>query len=57
MLSAQLATIHNLRYYQRLMVDIRQAIEHHAFDEFVVQFTLAGVWQCHHLTHNYFMMS
>jgi tRNA-guanine transglycosylase len=38
MLSAQLATIHNLRYYQRLMVDIRQAIEHHAFDEFVVQF-------------------
>ncbi len=38
MLGAQLATIHNLRYYQRLMAGIRQAIEEDNFDEFVSEF-------------------
>ena len=38
MLSAQLATIHNLRYYQRLMADIRKAIEENRFDDFVAEF-------------------
>lgn len=38
MLSAQLGTIHNLRYYQRLMAAIRQAIEADRFDEFVTEF-------------------
>lgn len=38
MLSAQLGTIHNLRYYQRLMAGIRQAIEQDNFDEFVDDF-------------------
>lgn len=38
MLAAQLATIHNLRYYQRLMQGIRQAIEADNFDEFVSDF-------------------
>ena len=38
MLGAQLATIHNLRYYQRLMQGIRDAIEQDKFDEFVTEF-------------------
>ncbi len=38
MLGAQLATIHNLRYYQRLMLGIRQAIEEDNFDSFVNEF-------------------
>ncbi|MCK6157972.1 tRNA guanosine(34) transglycosylase Tgt [Moraxella osloensis] len=38
MLSAQLGTIHNLRYYQRLMADIRQSIEDDKFDAFVDTF-------------------
>ena len=38
MLGAQLATIHNLRYYQRLMQGIRDAIEQDTFDEFVIEF-------------------
>lgn len=38
MLSAQLATIHNLRYYQRLMQQIRSAIEQNQFDQFVQKF-------------------
>ena len=38
MLGAQLATIHNLRYYQRLMAGIRDAIEQDKFDEFVNEF-------------------
>ena len=38
MLGAQLATIHNLRYYQRLMAGIRDAIEADNFDEFVSEF-------------------
>lgn len=38
MLSAQLNTIHNLRYYQNLMQGIRTALEHDKFDEFVQEF-------------------
>jgi len=38
MLGAQLATIHNLRYYQRLMAGIREAIEEDRFDAFVTEF-------------------
>ncbi|WP_201610742.1 tRNA guanosine(34) transglycosylase Tgt [Psychrobacter submarinus] len=38
MLGAQLATIHNLRYYQRLMAGIRDTIEADTFDEFVSEF-------------------
>ncbi|WP_201529603.1 tRNA guanosine(34) transglycosylase Tgt [Psychrobacter frigidicola] len=38
MLGAQLATIHNLRYYQRLMIGIREAIEQDSFDAFVNEF-------------------
>ena len=38
MLGAQLGTIHNLRYYQRLMAGIREAIEQDRFDEFVTDF-------------------
>ena len=37
-LGARLNTIHNLRYYQRLMAEIRQAIEEDRFDDFVVEF-------------------
>lgn len=37
-LGAQLNTIHNLRYYQQLMIDIRQAIEEHRLDEFAEAF-------------------
>ncbi|MFQ3231237.1 MAG: queuine tRNA-ribosyltransferase, partial [Reinekea sp.] len=35
MLGAQLNTIHNLRYYQRLMADLRLAIEENRLDEYV----------------------
>lgn len=38
MLGAQLNTIHNLRYYQRLMADIRQALTDKKFDEFLDEF-------------------
>ncbi|MFC3150346.1 tRNA guanosine(34) transglycosylase Tgt [Litoribrevibacter euphylliae] len=38
MLGAQLNTIHNLRYYQRLMAGIRAALEADTFDEFVEEF-------------------
>lgn len=38
MLAAQLATIHNLRYYQRLMADLRNAIENNALETFVADF-------------------
>lgn len=37
-LGAQLNTIHNLRYYQNLMSDIRQAIAEHRLDEFATSF-------------------
>lgn len=38
MLGAQLNTIHNLRYYQRIMADIRKALSDNRFDEFLVDF-------------------
>ncbi|MBE9589714.1 tRNA guanosine(34) transglycosylase Tgt [Moraxella sp. K127] len=38
MLSAQLNTIHNLRYYQNLMKGIRENLENETFDEFVATF-------------------
>ncbi|WP_297187668.1 tRNA guanosine(34) transglycosylase Tgt [uncultured Porticoccus sp.] len=38
MLGAQLNTLHNLRYYQTLMTDIRQAIADGGLDEFAVRF-------------------
>ncbi|WP_439256759.1 tRNA guanosine(34) transglycosylase Tgt [Lonepinella sp. BR2271] len=37
-LGARLNTIHNLRYYQRLMEQIRTAIEQDRFEDFVVEF-------------------
>lgn len=37
-LGARLNTIHNLRYYQRLMAQIREAIEQDRFDEFAQEF-------------------
>lgn len=37
-LGAQLNTIHNLRYYQRLMSGLREAIEHNQLDDFVDDF-------------------
>ena len=37
-LGARLNTIHNLRYYQRLMEQIRAAIEQGEFDRFVNEF-------------------
>lgn len=37
-LGARLNTIHNLRYYQRLMASIRKAIEEDRFDVFVEEF-------------------
>ena len=38
MLGAQLNTIHNLRYYQRLMAGIRASLEAGEFDQFVEEF-------------------
>lgn len=37
-LGARLNTLHNLRYYQRLMAEIRQAIEKGEFEAFAVDF-------------------
>ena len=37
-LGPRLNTIHNLHYYQKLMKDIRNAIEQQQFDEFVAEF-------------------
>ena len=37
-LGAQLNTIHNLRYYQRLMADLRLAIEENRLDVYVGEF-------------------
>ncbi len=37
-LSSQLNTIHNLRFYQRLMAELRQAIEQGSLTEYVGQF-------------------
>ena len=38
MLGAQLNTIHNLRYYQNFMTDVRQAIKEYRLDDFSAQF-------------------
>lgn len=38
MLGSMLGTIHNLRYYQRFTEDIRNALDHGTFDEFVQDF-------------------
>ena len=38
MLGAQLNTIHNLRYYQRIMADMRQALTDNTFDAFLTDF-------------------
>ena len=38
MLGAQLNTIHNLRFYQKLMADIRQAIEENRLEAFAAEF-------------------
>ena len=38
MLGAQLNTIHNLRYYQRIMADMRKALSDNTFDDFLVDF-------------------
>jgi queuine tRNA-ribosyltransferase len=40
-LGSQLATMHNLRYYQRLMVGLREAIAGHALEAFVAEFYAA----------------
>ena len=37
-LGARLNTIHNLRYYQRVMQGLRDAIDANALDEFVADF-------------------
>ncbi len=38
MFGAELATIHNLHYYQDLMRGLRESIENGTFDDFVVEF-------------------
>lgn len=38
MLGAQLNTIHNLRYYQRIMADMRKALSDSTFDAFLTDF-------------------
>lgn len=38
MLGAQLNTIHNLRYYQRIMADMRKALSEGTFDDFLSDF-------------------
>ena len=38
MLGAQLNTIHNLRYYQRIMADMRKALSDNSFDAFLEDF-------------------
>lgn len=38
MLGAQLNTIHNLRYYQRIMADMRKALNDNTFDDFLADF-------------------
>lgn len=38
MLAAQLATIHNLRYYQNLMAGLRNAIENNELESFIAEF-------------------
>jgi len=43
MLGSMLNTIHNLRYYQRLMSELRSAIEHRKLDTYIDNFYLARV--------------
>ena len=38
MLGATLNTIHNLRYYQRIMADMRKSLSENTFDEFLNEF-------------------
>ncbi|RUO80718.1 tRNA guanosine(34) transglycosylase Tgt [Idiomarina tyrosinivorans] len=38
MLGGRLNTIHNLRFYQKVMQDMREALEQERFDEFVAEF-------------------
>jgi len=38
MLGAQLNTIHNLRYYQQIMADMRNALSNNTFDAFLADF-------------------
>ncbi|MGM0480937.1 MAG: tRNA guanosine(34) transglycosylase Tgt [Pseudomonadota bacterium] len=38
MLGARLNTIHNLRFYQRVMSDMREALDDDRFDQYVAQF-------------------
>jgi queuine tRNA-ribosyltransferase len=38
MLGAQLNTIHNLRFYQRIMAELREAISEHRLEEYVAEF-------------------
>src|SRR5690606_11877589 len=38
MLGAQLNTIHNLRYYQTIMAQMRQALSENTFDQFLQDF-------------------
>jgi queuine tRNA-ribosyltransferase len=40
-LGSTLNTIHNLRYYQILMADMRKALDEGAFDQFVTDFYAA----------------
>ncbi len=45
MLGAMLGTVHNLRYYQRLMQGLRDAIETGALDAFVADFYQRRGWE------------
>ena len=37
-MGARLNTIHNLRYYQRLMAEIREAVANKRYEAFVTEF-------------------
>ena len=41
-LGSRLNSYHNLRYYQRLMADLRDAIANDAFDAFAIDFYASG---------------
>ena len=43
-LGARLCTLHNVHYYQHLMRQVRQAIEHQEFDQFSKSFCSRGQW-------------
>jgi queuine tRNA-ribosyltransferase len=44
MLGAQLNTLHNLHFYQKLMQDLRQAIEQGRLSAFAREFAEAQQW-------------